>query len=37
MCLLGYVEEANFSDFQFENQHKTFISYGMYNSVFEIR
>ncbi|XP_047124360.1 pre-mRNA-processing factor 17 [Hydra vulgaris] len=26
--LAGFVEKANVSDFQFDNQHKTFISYG---------
>lgn len=26
--LAGYVEKAHFSDFQFENQRRTFTSYG---------
>lgn len=29
--LSGYVEKAHFSDFQFENQRRTFTSYGKTN------
>jgi len=28
--LSGYVERAHISEFQFENQRRTFTSYGMY-------
>ena len=30
LFIVGFVENANVSDFQFDNQHKTFISYGRF-------
>lgn len=32
--LSGYVERAHISEFQFENQRRTFASYGMHNILF---